>query len=175
MYAAGAAGRYYGDEGVRTFVVRDFIGRGQIDGKSHVLDRVRQFSRRRLTRPVLDVAGHLLQDHPDTDDVRPLADHPLDVPHATLAGHALDTDFNRAGLVRGMPRFQLARHAHQMRRALVVGVVIAIPSKIFTDKFKRIYKFTNLNEFRHLFDFFRYFNKNRKFNLDITFMTRCVS
>lgn len=145
MYVAGSAGRYYGDEGIGGFVLRYIIGYRQTGGESHVLDGVRQFLRRRLARLVLDIAGHLLQDYPDTDDIRPLADHSLDILYATLAGHPLDTDFNRAGLVRGM----LARHAHQMRRTLVIGVIIAIPSNIFI-------------EFKHLFDCFRYFNKNRK-------------
>lgn len=160
MYVADSAGRYYGDEGIVGFVLRYVIEYWQTDGETHVLDGVRQFLRRRLARPVLDIAGHLLQDYPDTDDIRSLADHPLDVPYATLTGHSLDTDFNRADFVRGM----LARHAHQMRRTLVIGVIIAIPSNIFTDNSGICSIASNIS-----------IKTENVFDLNITFMTRCIS
>lgn len=127
VYDAGADVKYCGGF---PFVRRGLIGRP--GGEPHFLDRLRQYFRRSLVHPVLDVAGFLLQYHPEADDVGPFTDYPLDVRHAALAGHALDVDFNRAGL-RDLPRFRRARYLHQMRGTLIIGVVGAIPANFHSE------------------------------------------
>lgn len=91
MYSAGADGR--DDEGgvLRCGAVCHVL-EWQSRGESHVLDRFCQRLRRRLSRFVLDISGFFLQGDLDADDIRSLADRPLDVPHATLAGHTLNAD-----------------------------------------------------------------------------------
>ncbi|KYM77604.1 hypothetical protein ALC53_11945 [Atta colombica] len=103
------------------------VGRGS--GESHFFDRLRQYLWRSLIGLILNIAGFLLQNYPEVNDIGPFADYPLDVRHATLAGHALNVDFNRVGLLHELPCFRHARYAHQVRGTLVIGVVGAIPVK----------------------------------------------
>lgn len=132
VYFAGADGRYR--QGGILRAVCHVVDR-QSRGEPHVLDRFRQFLRRRLLRPVLDVSGIFLQEDLDANDVGPLADRSLDVSHATLAGHTLNADPHRADL---LSHFRRTRHAHQMRRAFVVGVIIAVPIKNKNKKIVRM-------------------------------------
>ncbi|KYN44850.1 Asparagine-linked glycosylation protein 11 like protein [Trachymyrmex septentrionalis] len=104
-------------------------------GESHFLDRLRQYLWCSLVGLILNIAGFLLQNHPEVNDIGPFADYPFDVRHATLAGHALNVNFNRVGLLHELPCFRHARYAYQVRCTLVIGVVEAIPVK-FNNKFR---------------------------------------